>query len=61
MDLPDPGIEPESSSLQEDFLPTELSGKPPSLLEEILNNNYTTASFSTYLEDFGRNSSFYFT
>ena len=28
MDLPDPGIEPVSPALQEDSLPTELSGKP---------------------------------
>ena len=28
MDLPDPGIEPESPALQADSLPTELSGKP---------------------------------
>ena len=28
MDLPDPGIEPGSSALQADSLPTELSGKP---------------------------------
>ena len=27
-DNPDPGIEPRSSALQEDSLPTELSGKP---------------------------------
>ena len=27
-DHPDPGIEPRSSALQEDSLPTELSGKP---------------------------------
>ena len=27
-DLPDPGIEPRSPALQEDSLPTELSGKP---------------------------------
>ena len=27
-DLPDPGIEPESPSLQTDSLPTELRGKP---------------------------------
>ena len=27
-DLPDPGIEPGSPALQEDSLPTELSGKP---------------------------------
>ena len=27
-DLPDPGIKPRSPALQEDFLPTELSGKP---------------------------------
>ena len=30
MDLPDPGIEPESPALQADSLPTELSEKPPS-------------------------------
>ena len=28
MDLPNPGIEPESPALQADSLPTELSGKP---------------------------------
>ena len=28
VDLPDPGIKPESPALQEDSLPTELSGKP---------------------------------
>ena len=28
MDLPDPGIKPGSCALQEDSLPTELSGKP---------------------------------
>ena len=28
MDLPDPGIEPESPSSQEDSLPAELPGKP---------------------------------
>ena len=28
VDLPDPGIELESSALQADSLPTELSGKP---------------------------------
>ena len=28
VDLPDPGIEPESPALQVDSLPTELSGKP---------------------------------
>ena len=28
MDLPDPGIEPESPALQADSLPLELSGKP---------------------------------
>ena len=28
MDLPDPEIEPGSPALQEDSLPTELSGKP---------------------------------
>ena len=28
MDLPNPGIEPGSPDLQEDSLPTELSGKP---------------------------------
>ena len=27
MDLPDPGIEPESSALKADSLPTELSGE----------------------------------
>ena len=30
-DLLDPGIEPESPSLQADSLPTELSGKPDEL------------------------------
>ena len=30
-DLPDPGIERESLALQEDSLPTELSGKPTSM------------------------------
>ena len=29
-DLPDPGITPGSPALQEDSLPIELSGKPPS-------------------------------
>ena len=29
-DLPDPGIKSGSPALQEDSLPTELSGKPPS-------------------------------
>ena len=28
VDLPDPGIEPGSPALQEDSLPTEISGKP---------------------------------
>ena len=27
MDLPDPGVEPGSLALEEDYLPTELSGK----------------------------------
>ena len=31
-DLPDSGIEPESSALQADSLPAELPGKPPSSL-----------------------------
>ena len=30
-DLPDPGTEPESSALQVDSLPTEVSGKPSGL------------------------------
>ena len=30
-DLPDPGIEPRSPTLQADSLPTELRGKPPKL------------------------------
>ena len=32
-DLPDPGIEPGSSSLQADSLPTELQGKPNYLVK----------------------------
>ena len=34
-DLPDPGIEPGSPTLQADSLPTELSGKPYSLQVEV--------------------------
>ena len=33
VDLPDPGIAPGSPALQVDSLPTELSGKPQSLLK----------------------------
>ena len=37
-DLPDPGIEPVSLALQADDLPTELCGKPFSVLR-LSNNN----------------------
>ena len=36
-DLPDPGIELESPALQEDSLPTELSGKPNTLIATLVN------------------------
>ena len=36
-DLPNPGIEPESPAWQADSLPTELSGKPYSMLT-VVNN-----------------------
>ena len=32
-DLPNPGLEPGSPALQVDFLPTELSGKPGTVVE----------------------------
>ena len=35
MDLPNPGIEPESPALQADSLPTELSGKPIKVQEKL--------------------------
>ena len=37
MDLPDPGIELGSPALQVDSLTTELSEKPPSLLQNLIN------------------------
>ena len=37
MDLPDPGIELGSPALQEDSLPTELSGEPPAGKESTCN------------------------
>ena len=36
MDLPDPGIELGSPALQADSLPTELPGKPLSILVQVL-------------------------
>ena len=37
-DLPDPGIEPGSSALQADALPSEPSGKPQISLKSLLNH-----------------------
>ena len=39
MDLPDPGLEPESPALQVDSFPTELSGKPKIQTCLLINDN----------------------
>ena len=45
-DLPDPGIEPGSPELQEDSLPAELPGEPPSTHT----CTYTKLKFPIFIE-----------
>ena len=46
--LPNPGIEPRSSALQADSLPTELSGKPHMVLGKLI--NLTKIQFSLFVK-----------
>ena len=49
MDLPDPGIEPGSPTLQADSLPAKLSGKPMTNLESVLKSRNITFLTVVYL------------
>ena len=52
MDLPNPGIEPESPALQVESLPTELSGKPKTTTLQLKKGSEFQASYHLQLRSF---------